>query len=143
MKKMLFFLGAFVLIGSYGYAQTESETAASAKMKSSVHASAVSDLAKDQSVTGKAKGALISSAARAKALTVANANASFLRGDAAPANVNGSATANVNASTTATAKLSTLPPVTAPTTGQPTSTPVGKPIGVPVAAQGAIHVGGH
>ena len=141
MKKMLFFLGAFVLIGSYGYAQTESETAASAKMKSSVHASAVSDLAKDQSVTGKAKGALISSAARAKALTVANANASFLRGDAAPAN--GSATANVNASTTATAKLSTLPPVTAPTTGQPTSTPVGKPIGVPVAAQGAIHVGGH
>lgn len=141
MKKMLFFLSAFVLMGSYGYAQTEGEASTTAMTESSVHASAISDLAKDATETGKAKGFLISSAARAKAMTVANANASFLRGDATPGNAN--VTANANASATATAKLSTLPPVSAPTTGQPTSTPVGKPIGVPVSVRGAVHVGGH
>jgi hypothetical protein len=142
MKKMLFFVGAFVLMGSYGFAQSENESNTTST-EASAHGSMVSDLAQNATVTGKEKGILISSAARAKALTVANANARFIRGDAKPANANVNAAANVSASATLNGKPATLPPVTAPTMGQPISTPVGKPIGVPVAVQGAAHAGGH
>lgn len=162
---MMVFLSALVLMGSYGYAQTEKNNENSGS-ESSAHGSTVSDLAQNTTATGKAKGSLISSAARAKALTVANANARFLRGDAKPtkantntnsasanANVKASVNANANASTNANVnsaltvssgatlhgKPSTLPPVTAPTTGQPASTPVGAPVGVPVAVQAITH----
>ncbi len=168
MKKVMFLLSAFVLIGSYGFAQTNGDND-SKGTDASVHGSTVSDLAQNTTVTGKQKGSLISSAARAKALLVANANAKFLRGDAKPsnananaganastnanvnANANGIANANVNSALNASTgaavngngQPSTLPPVSPPTTGQPISTPVGKPVGVPVAVQGAAHVGGH
>ncbi len=152
MKKMLFLASALVLMGSYGYAQSENSGDHSSGTESSIQGSTVSDLAQNTTVTGKEKGSLISSAARAKALTVANANARFLRGDAKPtnasANTNANATANANvnsvlslsSSATLNGKPSILPPVTPPTTGQPLSTPVGAPMGVPVGVQAVTHV---
>ena len=129
-------------MGSYGYAQTEKSDDKSSGTESSVHGSAVSDLAQSTTVTGKAKGSLISSAARAKALTVANANARFLRGDAKPTNANTNTNANsstsLSSSVTLNGKPSTLPPVTPPTTGQPASTPVGAPVGVPVGVHASV-----
>ena len=120
MKKILL-LGAFMAIGIFAFAQEESNPpAASEKGK------AVSELATTTEATGKEKGALISSAARASALTHANANAKFIRGAAQPENAK-PATVPV-----AAGKPTTLPPVTPPTTGKPTATPVGKPAGVPV-----------
>jgi hypothetical protein len=147
MKKMMFLLSAFVLLGSYGYAQNEKSGDHPSGTDASVHGSTVSDLAQNTTVTGKDKGALISSAARAQALTVANANARFIRGDAKPSNANVNANANVVANLSGNAGLngkpSTLPPVTPPTMGQPVTTPVGKPIGVPVAVTAHVGVGVH
>lgn len=157
----MLFLSAFVLIGSIGFAQTEDEGTTTTGTESSIHGTMVSELSRNATVSGKEKGSLISSAARAKALTYANVNARFLRGSAKPANANQHANASANASTnasvnavnasanasanaTANGKPTSLPPVLPPTTGKPVSTPVGQPIGVPVgAAQASIHVGGH
>ena len=136
---MLFFLSAFVLIGSYGYAQKEKSGDHPSGTDASVHGSMVSDLAQNTTVTGKDRGSLISSAARAQALTVANANARFIRGDAKPSNAN--AVANLSGSAGLNGKPSMLPPVSPPTMGQPVTTPVGKPIGVPVAVTAHVSVG--
>src|SRR5258708_14448638 len=98
MKK-LFFASALVLMGSYGYAQSaqsDDHSSGTESSESSLHGSTVSDLAHSTTVTGKAKGSLISSPARAKALTVANANARFLTGHSNP--TNGNANPSVNAS---------------------------------------------
>ena len=145
---MLFFLGAFLVMGSVGYAQTgsESENSNNQGTEASVHGSTISDLAKNATVTGKERGSLISSAARAKALTVANVNARFIRGDAKPSNANANANASVNASASVNGKPATLPPVAPPTNGQPLTTPVGKPVGVPVgvaATHSSVHAGPH
>lgn len=150
MRKMLFLLSALVLMGSYGYAQTEGEENTSGT-ESSAHGTMISELSKTTTVTGKEKGALISSAARAKALTVANANARFIRGSEKPANANvnenananGAASVNASANVNANGKPVTLPPVTPPTIGKPATTPVGRPVGVPVAPQGAGHGNGN
>lgn len=118
-------------MGFFAFAQEENNPPAAAE-----HGKAVSELATTTDATGKEKGALISSAARAKALTQANANAKFIRGDAHPENANNAAQpaasgkpANVPV---ANGKPAILPPVTPPTTGKPAATPVGKPAGVPV-----------
>src|SRR5258708_13585318 len=117
MKKMMFFLSAFVLLGSYGYAQKEKSGDNTSASESSVHGSTVSDLAQNTTATGKDKGSLISSAARAQSLTVANANARFIRGDAKPsnANVNSNVSSSLSGNAGLTATPSTLPPLTPPT----------------------------
>ena len=142
MKKLLI-LSAFVLLGSYGYAQKEKSGDNTSGTDASVYGSTVSDLAQNTTVTGKDRSSLISSAARAQALTVANANAKFIRGDAKPsnANVNASAVTNLSGNAGLNGKPATLPPVAPPTMGQPLSTPVGKPIGVPVAVTAHIGAG--
>lgn len=132
MKKILL-LGAFIAIGSFAYAQTEGSTTASD------HGKAVSELATTTEATGQEKGALISSAARAKSLTHANANAKFIRGDARPENAGAGQSAAAppaaSGNPTANGKPTVLPPVSPPTTGKPAATPVGKPAGVPVGSK--------
>lgn len=133
MKKILL-LGAFAVIGYCGYAQSEEGENQST---SSGQGEAISELAKTTELTGVEKGTLISSAARAKALTQANANARFIRGEAHPENTNttGQPTSLPTGNPTANGKPAVLPPVTPPTTGKPTVTPVGKPSGVPVGSK--------
>lgn len=130
MKKILL-LGAFVAIGFFAYAQEENNPPAAAE-----HGKAVSELATTTEATGSEKGAFISSAARAKALTHANANAKFIRGDARPENANNAAQPAASGQPAtipvAMGKPAVLPPVTPPTMGKPAVTPVGKPTGVPV-----------
>jgi hypothetical protein len=140
--KMLFLVSALVLMVSYGYAQSEDQ-GNTTSTEASAHGTAMSDLAKNTTVTGKERGVLISSAARAKSLTVANANARFIRGDAKPVQANANASVNGSTSATLNGKPAVLPPVTPPTMGQPATTPVGKPIGVPVAIQGQAHMKGN
>jgi hypothetical protein len=129
MNKMLW-MAAFLLLTTYGYAQTENEEVQGA----SQHGATISEIAKSATVTGQEKGRLISSAARAKALIYANANARFIRGDMKPAH----ASEQPGELPTLNGKPATLPPVTAPTTGKPAATPVGNPVGVPVGAKPAI-----
>ncbi len=153
MKKISLIAGVFVLMGSYGYAQTATSNDNGSGTNSTVQGSVISNLAQTTTVTGKQKGILISSAARAQALTVANAHAKFLSGHAKTSNSstsNGSANSSasssanvsavVSANPTANGKPSTLPPVSPPTMGQPVTTPVGKPMGVPVGVHATTHI---
>jgi hypothetical protein len=158
MKKVMFLLGAFVLMGSYGFAQTSGDKDSKGDA-ASVHGSTVSSLAHSTTVKGKQRGSLISSAARAKALLMANANAKFIRGDAKPSNANSSST-NVNANTSANVNATAnsngpananangiananVNSVLSGTASQSVTAHVGKPVSVPIAVQGMAHAGVH
>ena len=140
MKK-LFFASALVLMGSYGYAQSAQSDDHSSGTESSLHGSTVSDLAQSTTVKGKAKGSLISSAARAKALTVANANARFLRGDSKP--TNGNANASVNASTNANANAIANANVNSVVSSSSGAALNGKPATLPPVSHAAAGLGHH
>ena len=132
-------LGAFAVASFCAYAQTEDENGSDGQgTEASVHGKAVSDLAKTTTATGREKGSIISSSARAKGLLMANSNASFNR-SGVPQNSNG----QPSDLPTTNGQPTTLPPLTAPTTGQPTVTPVSKPIGVPVGSKPTTIPGGN
>ena len=143
MKKILSLL-AFVLAGTLAFAQDgqNNDPADDPNAEENVvsnHGTEISDLAKTTE-NGKGKGSIISSAARAKSLMHANANANFNRSGMPEQSNQTTGMPETTGKpdelpTTTNGKPTTLPPVSAPTTSQPTVTPVGKPAGVPVGSK--------
>jgi hypothetical protein len=112
MKKTLSLI-AFVLAGTLVFAQgEEGEEPTGEEIVVSNHGADISDLAK-ATESGKEKGGIISSAARAKALMHANANANFNRTEL-PGNAAEQGKPE-ELPTTTNGKPEMLPPVTPPT----------------------------